>query len=172
MKSPGNYTIPVILITSFSSIMFSCNNNKASDIEKKAKADSANSNNTTKVVCKIPCTYQDTLTVSMPAAVFYHPDSLQLEKIKQHTNSTEYNGSMHEYFYMMRNARIIIQKAWPGLKIIEAKNYRYLLFIRKDGSGECIDLDIYDDFLFDGKKSPQLVDVPNIDTELYFYFKD
>jgi hypothetical protein len=40
---------------------------------------------------------------------------------------------------------------------------------------ECIDLDKYAEtyglFLFDGKKSPKLVDMMNIDTELYVYFK-
>ena len=57
----------------------------------------------------------------IPAAVFYHPDSFQLLKIKEHADPMHYDGSMHEYFFQMRNARIVIKKTWPALIIIEAK---------------------------------------------------
>ena len=76
---------------------------------------------------------------------------------------------------MMRNARIVIKKTWPALKIIESKHYRYLLFMKKDGSKECIDLDKYDDmyglFVFDANQSPELVDMMNIETQVSFYLK-
>ena len=56
-----------------------------------------------------------------------------------------FDGSMHEYFYQMRNARIVIKKTWPGLKIVESKNYRFILFIKKDKTTECIDLNTKND---------------------------
>jgi hypothetical protein len=118
--------------------------------------------------------FSDTLKINSPAAVFYHPDSLQLEKIKSVTDAGIFDGSMHEYYYLMRNAHIVIKKNMPQLKIIEAKNVRYLLFISADKSEDCIDLDTKNDayglFIFDRKKPPRLLDMANIESELGFYF--
>ena len=120
--------------------------------------------------------YRDSLHINSPAAVFYHPDSLQLLRIKATMDSTVYDATMHEFFYQMRNARIVIKKNKPGLKIIEAKNCRYLVFHKKDGTAEFIDLDTKNDayglFLFNLNKSPLLVDIMNIDTALSFYFEE
>jgi len=74
---------------------------------------------------------------------------------------------------MMENARTVITNTWPTLKIVDAKNYRYILFIKKDGAKECIDLDKYDDmdglFVLDGKKSAMLIDAMNVETEVGSY---
>jgi len=119
-------------------------------------------------------TFSDTLKINSSAAVFYSPDSLQLEKIKSVTDTRVYEGSMHEYYYLMRNAHFVIKKNMPQLKIIEAKNVRYLLFINADKSENCIDLDTKNDayglFVFDRQKPPRLLDMANIESELGFYF--
>lgn len=131
-------------------------------------------NNITSNTNKAPSTFTDTLKINSIAAVFYSPDSLQLIKIKSVTNPRVFEGSMHEYFYLMRNARLVIRRYYPELKIIEAKKVRYLLFIKSDNSKDCIDLDtekdVYGLFIFNSKKAPELVDMANIDTELGFYF--
>ncbi len=118
--------------------------------------------------------FPDTLTINLPAAVFYSPDSLQLEKIKSVTSANVFDGIMHEDFYLMRNAHIVIRKYYPKLKIIEAKNVRYLLFIKADKSTDCIDLDtkkdVYGLIAFNRKQPPLVVDMANIDSELGFYF--
>jgi hypothetical protein len=118
--------------------------------------------------------FSDTLKIDSIAAVFYSPDSLQHEKIKLNTNARAIEQSMHEYFYLMRNAHLVIKKYYPQLKIIEAKDVRYLLFTRTNKNTDCIDLDTKNDayglFIFDPKKTPQVVDMANIDTELGFYF--
>jgi hypothetical protein len=154
----------------------SCKNKTASAGKKIENSDSANDKKIKPVFKKPPSTFQDTLKIHGEAAVFYSPDSLQLERIKQQSDNAALASSEHEYFYMMRNARIVIKKTWPALKITDSKHYRYLLFIKNDGSKECIDLDKYDDmyglFVFDGKKSPMLVDAMNIDTEVSFYLKN
>lgn len=130
-----------------------------------------------KELSKPPSSYQDTLVISTTAAVFYHPDSLQLQKIKEIEDSMIYEGTMHEYFYQMRNARMVIKKGWPNAKIIEANNVRYLLFKKKDNEIKVIDLDTKGDphglFLFDTIHDPALVDMMNIENELprYFYQK-
>lgn len=175
MNNRGGNIISVILYAMIFCIIFSCENNKASNKAKIKSTDSVNINKTKKVSHKPYSTFQDTLKISKPSAVFYHPDSLQLEEIKQQTDSMAYKDLMHVHFYLTQNARNVIKNAWPSLNIIEAKNFRYLLFIKKDGSKDNIDLDKYAEtyglFLFDGKKPPKLVDMMNIDTELYVYFK-
>lgn len=131
-------------------------------------------NNITSNTNKAPSTFTDTLKINSIAAVFYSPDPLQLKKIKSSTDPRVFEGSMHEYFYLMRNAHLVIRKYYPELKIIEAKNVRYLLFIKADKSRDCIDLDTEKDayglFIFNSKKAPELADMANIDTELGFYF--
>ena len=118
--------------------------------------------------------FSDTLKINSAAAVFYHPDSLQLEKIKLVTDARIFDGSMHEFEYLMRNAHFVIKKNMPQLKIIEAKNVRYLLFIRANKNTDCINLDTKNDayglFVFDRKKPPLLSDMANIESELGFYF--
>jgi hypothetical protein len=114
------------------------------------------------------------LKIQGEAAVFYTPDELQLEKIKKQTNNAgAFGASNSEYVHMMENARTVIRNTWPALKIVDAKNYRYILFIKKDSAKECIDLDKYDDmnglFVFDGKKSAMLIDAMNVETEVGSY---
>ncbi|HEY6063367.1 MAG TPA: hypothetical protein VIV35_07140, partial [Chitinophagaceae bacterium] len=94
---------------------------------------------------KPPATYEDTLKIDFPAAVFYHADSLQLQRIKEVTDTMIFDGSMHEYEYLLKNAHNVIRSFNPRLKIIEAKNKRYLLFIKSDASFDCIDLNTKDD---------------------------
>lgn len=123
---------------------------------------------------KPQATFSDTLIINSTAAIFYSPDSVQLEKIKSITDAMVYEGTMHEYFYLMRNAHFVIKKNIPKLKIIEAKNVRYLLFIKADKSKICIDLNTkkepYGLFVFNRKDPPELVDMANIESDLGFYF--
>lgn len=118
----------------------------------------------------------DTLTVRVAGAVFFSPDSVQLEKVKDLLDTSVYKAIMHDYFYQVRNARKVVRESWPGLASIDAKDYRYLSFMKRDGTGKCIDLDkekeLYGILLFDGKKDPAPVDMPNIKTALGFYFTD
>ena len=123
---------------------------------------------------KPPSSFSDTLIINFPAAIFYSPDSLQLERIKAITDSSIFESSTHEYFYQMKYSRNLIQKSFTSLKIVEISNMRYLLFISNTGVEECVDLDTRNDFcgilLFDGYKKAKQADMTNIDTELGFYF--
>ena len=123
---------------------------------------------------KPPSNFPDTLKISEPAAVFYYPDSLQLEKIKAVTDTNILKSSMHEYFYQMRNARFVLKKALPETKIIDARNVRYLLFIYINNKTEFIDLDSKNDafglILFNRQKPPLVSDMANIESEAGLYF--
>lgn len=123
---------------------------------------------------KPPSSYSDTIIIHPPAAVCYNPDSLQLEKIKNITDTSVFESMLHDCFFQQRNSRKVLKEYYPYVKIIDISNIRYLVFEKLNGEKEYIDLDTKQDpcgiFLFDGRKSPQLVDMMNIDTELGFYF--
>ena len=123
---------------------------------------------------KPPGNFPDTLKIAETAAVFYYPDSLQLEKIKAVTDTNIFKSSMHEYFYQMRNARIVLKKSLPEIKIVDARHVRYLLFIYSDNKTDCIDLDSKNDayglILFNRQKPPLISDMANIEGEAGLYF--
>jgi hypothetical protein len=118
--------------------------------------------------------FDDSITADPPVAVFFQPDSLQLEKIKAVNSRTIFVNLTHDSYYMMRNARQVIQKYWPRIRILETSTHRWLVFRKSHDTARCIDLnkisDISGVFLFDGTKDPILVDMPNIDSQLWFYF--
>jgi hypothetical protein len=123
---------------------------------------------------KPPASFNDTLIINNMSAVFYNPDSLQLAKIKAISKKEIYETEVHNCFFLMRNARIVLKKYWPKIHIIETKTTRYLLFRMSEKRKTCIDLNSQGDmcgiFLFDGKKEPELADMMNIETALGFYF--
>jgi hypothetical protein len=123
---------------------------------------------------KPPSSFSDTVTVDFQAAVIFNPDSLQLEKIKTVTDKRAFESTMHNCFYQVRNSKMVLSKYYPGIKIIEVKNARYIQFKKLDGTITWIDLNNEGDqcgiLIFNREKNPQLVDMTNIDTELGFYF--
>ena len=152
-------------------ILFSCsgsgnnnnNSNPGTAREKKFEAKG-----------KPPSSFSDTVTINFLAAVFYHADSLQLEKIRAITDSGVFESTMHEYLYQMKYSRTVLKNNWPKIKIVEIKEARFILFKLEDETNECIDLNIISDpygvIIFNRKKKSEQVDMTNIDTDLYFYF--
>ena len=118
--------------------------------------------------------YNDTLIIDNRSAVFFSPDSLQLERIKVIRKKNDFETEEHYCIYLMKNALILLKKRWPQIHIIETSTARYLLFIKPDKSKQCFDLNSKGDmcgiFLFDMKKDPAFIDMMNLDTELAFYF--
>ena len=125
---------------------------------------------------KPPGSFSDTLYVNFAAAIFYNPDSIQLEKIKAITDTMVFQSIIHDCFYQMRNSRNILRQNWPNIRIVEISNVRYIFFKQAGGRNEIIDLDAQNDpcgiFIFDGNKKARLADMMNIETELGFYFSD
>lgn len=126
------------------------------------------------IIKKPPSSFGDTVVIDRESAVFYSPDSLQMEKIKSVNEKRVYEMITHDCYYMMQNARNVIRQNWPRIRIVEVIKASHLLFIKKDMSKKIIDLDEKNDicglFLFDPKKDPEPADMPNIDTSLGFYF--
>lgn len=123
---------------------------------------------------KPPSSFSDTIIITGSSAVFYNSDSLQLEKIKGVIELPVYESNVHDCFFQMRNARMVLKKYWTQIHIIETSKHRYLLFIKANNKKTCIDLNEKNDmcgvFLFDGIKEPELVDMMNIETALGYYF--
>jgi len=124
---------------------------------------------------KPPSTFQDSLFIDELSVVFYQPDSIQLLNIKNVTEEQVFESSMHEYFYLTRNAHNVLRQHWPKLKIIDSKNVRYLLFIKNNKGNHIIDLDEYGDaygmFMFDPKRDPMVGDMANLDEALLYFSK-
>lgn len=133
-------------------------------------------NSSNQILKKPGSSFTDTMVLQVASAIFYYPDTLQDAKIKAITASNIYNSSVHEMFYQMRNAKMVIKKSYPDLKIVDLINCRFVLIKKKDGSHQIIDLNTYNDakglIMTNGIKNPQLADMTNIDTELYRYFKE
>jgi hypothetical protein len=126
------------------------------------------------IIKKPASSYNDTLRISGLCAVFYSPDSVQMNKIRAVNKVAVFAMLTHDCHYQMEYSRVVLEKYWPKIRIIETSRARYLVFEKMDKSKICVDLndknDICGVFLFDGKKEPVLADMPNIDTVLGFYF--
>jgi hypothetical protein len=145
-----------------------------SDSGRQPNQASQQAQNNEPVKKKPPSSFQDTLTIELPSAVFFNPDSSQLEKFRAVTNPGPFESTVHDCFYQMRNARMVLKEYWPTIKIVETSKARYLLFVKTDKSKVYVDLDGRNDlcglFLFNRVKNPQLVDMMNINTALEYYF--
>jgi len=159
----------VVILMAMTFLTGSCSQAPEKDQEKKKEG------STPRNIKKPPSSFNDTVIVDRASAVFYNPDSLQKEKIKAVNEERVYATITHDCFYMMQNARDVIRKHWPQIRIVEVIKARYLLFVKKDKSKTVIDLNNKNDicglFLFDPKKDPVPVDMPNVDTILGFYFE-
>ena len=151
-------------------LTFACTSSPEKNKSQEEKVRIANS----PVFKKPPSDFEDTVTINRQSAVFFNTDSLQLKKIKAVNERNVYETITHDCYYMMQNARNVIRQHWPRIRIIEVTKVRYLLFVKKDMSTRCIDLNAKKNicglFLFDPEKDPELIDMPNVDTYLGFYF--
>jgi hypothetical protein len=123
---------------------------------------------------KPPTISSDTLTIDSKAAIFYYPDSLQLQKMRAGSDTAKFDAAMHEYFYLFKYLHTGLKESSRHIRIIDARNVRYLLFKKKDGRSELIDLDTkldpYGLFIFDPQKSPIQPELSNALSEVGFYF--
>lgn len=126
------------------------------------------------IIKKPHSSFDDTVIIKGRAAVFYKPDSMQLNKIKSVNETNVYATITHDCYYQMQNARNVIRKYWPQIHVVEVTKARFLLFVKKDMGKTYIDLNAKNDicglFLFDPEKEPELADMTNVDTFLGFYF--
>ena len=123
---------------------------------------------------KPPSSFSDSLLIDSRSVVFFTPDSVQMEKIKDVNEEVIFESLEHDCYYQMRNARQVIEKYWPGLTVSNANKNRWLVFRRTHGADSIVDLNRINDicgiYLFDPAKKPVRITMTNIDSELGFYF--
>jgi hypothetical protein len=119
--------------------------------------------------------FTDTIPITGLSAVFFNADSVQLKKIKKVMPAVQYENDIHDCYYQIRNSKLVLQKFWREIQVIEASKIRFLLFISNNQKSRCIDLDLQNEmcglYLFNGTGSPELADMTNIETALHFYFE-
>jgi hypothetical protein len=119
--------------------------------------------------------FQDSLVIPGIAAIFYEPDSLQLEKIRQLSEEGLFKATLHEFEYQVKYSNKILKRDWPRVKIVVAKNVRFLNCVNNEGKIDIIDLDTYSDafgLIMVGKKRAVLLDMTNVETGLLDYLND
>lgn len=131
----------------------------------------------TTVIYKKPASgFSDTLLIRGAAAVFFNSDSVQLEKIKAVMGKMQYESDVHDCFFQAKNARSVISQYWPQVKMAEARNCRFILFVKNNGAGQLLDIDTKNEMcgllLFNGIRDPVQADMTNIDSFMEQYFRD
>ncbi|WP_276501518.1 hypothetical protein [Terrimonas pollutisoli] len=114
----------------------------------------------------------DTLTINKKAAVFYQPDSTQIEKRKKEIGEENFMIGADDYLFSLHTAHEFVDSI--RLPVLEANNKRFLKFIRYDKSQTLIKLDTVSDlwgvYFFDTSKKPKLIDGTRIEEEYKSYF--
>src|SRR5438477_9819935 len=106
-KFINNLTMNLQLFTCFILIFFicSCSHSGQQDKPVQIRVESKSFPKD-----KPPSSYSDTLIINSTAAVFYSPDSVQLEKLRSITDKGAFDANLHEYYFLTRNARLVIKK--------------------------------------------------------------
>jgi len=164
----GQLYITVMMILSFAGCSGGIND-KSQEVRDSAKTLKR------KILAKPGSSYQDSLIVVSPSAIFFNPDSLQMEKIRGVNDKAIFESLTHDCFYQMRNAKLVIERNWPAISVRWATKARWLIFKKADGKVRTVDLNLINDicgiYLFDPSKDPLRTDMTNIDSDLGFYFK-
>jgi len=163
-KSPINY-LSIILFILFSN---SCTNNEQNKEVLTSKTDSVKA-----FQGKPSSSFEDTLNIDFPAAVFFNTDKVQSEKYIESNGKKVFDSIQHDCYYQMKYSRNALKKYYPEIKVTEVINARYLRFKTANSGYNIIDLNKYDlcgMFVSDGQKAPIVVDMTNVETQLGFYF--
>jgi len=115
----------------------------------------------------------DTLTIDSRCAVFYQPDSLQIEKRVKEVGEESFRVGADDYMYYLHLAIEYLKN--QKLPIINAKDMKYVQFMMADEKAELIKLDTLQDlwgmYLFTPKQAPHFTDILTIEDEYKAYFK-
>lgn len=162
---------PLQFLMISATILSGCSSETRKDKEKAPQAEIDGINQSGMV--KEPILNADTLVIDKKAAVFYQPDTIQIEIRKKEIGEDKFMIGADDYLYSMHIAYNFIDSA--RLTMLDAKGKRFLKFVTADKSQQIIKLDTLPElwglFLFDPIKKPKLVDMTIIDEEYKSYFK-
>jgi hypothetical protein len=115
----------------------------------------------------------DTLTIDTKAAVFFQPDSLQIEKRMKEVGESDFRAGADDYIYYINISAEYLEK--QGLTVMDAKGKKYLKFVKTDKKEQVVRLDTLNDlwgmYLFDPEKKPHYADITEIEDDYKNYFK-
>jgi hypothetical protein len=115
----------------------------------------------------------DTLIIQQRCAVFYAPDSVQMEKRMKLVGEEEFRAGADDYIYYINTSVDYLEKQY--LSVINAKDRKYISFITADKRSQLIKLDTLEElwgiYLFDPNKKPYHSDLTIIEEEYKEYFK-
>ena len=116
---------------------------------------------------------RDTLIIDREAAVFYQPDSLQIEKRMNQAGEADFRAGAGDYIYYLNESAEYLKK--QGIRVLDAKGKKYLKFILANKQVQLIKLDtlkeLWGMYLFDPKKKPYAADITIIEDEYKTYSK-
>jgi hypothetical protein len=115
----------------------------------------------------------DTLTIDKKAAVFYQPDSMQMEKRMKQVGAENFRNGADDYIFYINSSAEYLEN--QGLPVLYAKNRKYLKFIFEDRKEHVIKTDTLKElwvmFLFDPRKKPYAADMTIIEDEYKNFYK-
>ena len=114
----------------------------------------------------------DTLVIDRKAAVFYSPDTTQIERRKKEVGEDNFYAGADDYLNYMQTSQDFLDSV--NLPIVDAKDNKYLKFIRFDKVQNVVKMDtlpeLWGIYLFNPSKKEKLVDMTMIDEEYKNYF--
>ncbi|RNI31832.1 hypothetical protein EFY79_21050 [Hanamia caeni] len=115
----------------------------------------------------------DTLTIDRKSAVFFQPDSLQMEERMKKVGEKDFRAGADDYIYYINISAEFLEK--QGLPVMNAKGKKYLKFVTSDKKAELVKLDTLSElwgmYLFDPEKKPHYADIIEIEDDYKNYFK-
>lgn len=114
----------------------------------------------------------DTLVVTQMAAVFYEPDSLQMEARKKEVGEEDFYIGADDYLFYFNTAHEYLQKT--GLPLLRAQNKKYLKFVGANSQVNLIRLDtlpeLWGIFFFQPAKALESVEMTMIEEAYKAYY--
>lgn len=114
----------------------------------------------------------DTLVVDAKAAVFYQPDSLQIEARKKEAGEEDFRAGMDDYLYYMNQSWQYLEG--QRLPVLDAKGTKFIKFVTANGI-QLVRLDTLSElwgvYLFDPSKGAYKADMTAVEAEYKNYYK-
>lgn len=115
----------------------------------------------------------DTLIVTSKAAVFYQPDSVQIERRMKEVGEEEFRMGMDDYLFYMNESWTYLKQ--QGIPVVEARSKKWIKFISANNKIQLVRLDtvpeLWGVYLFDPAKSPYPADMTNMEEAYRSYYK-
>ena len=115
----------------------------------------------------------DTMIIDRKAAVFYQPDSLQMEQRMKAVGEADFRAGADDYIYYVNVSAEYLEK--QGLPVFDAKGRKYLKFVFADKQIQMVKLDtlkeLWGMYLFEPGKKVYSADITMIEEEYKSYYK-